>query len=55
MHDCVTRIGENYHELVTYQPGERYWTFQWWELAVFVLSTAILCGYAQYRLRRSRG
>jgi hypothetical protein len=55
MHDCVARIGENYHEVVTYQPGDRYWTFQWWELALFTLVTALLCGYACYRVRRFRG
>ncbi len=55
MHDCVTRIGENYREVVTYQPGGRYWTFQWWELAVFTLIAGLLCGYAFYRLRRFRG
>ncbi|HTF07602.1 MAG TPA: ABC transporter permease [Asanoa sp.] len=55
MHDCVARIGEHHHEVVTYQPGDRYWTFQWWELALFVLLTALLCGYACYRLRRFRG
>jgi hypothetical protein len=55
MHDCIARIGANYHEVVTYQPGERYWTFQWWELAVFTLFTALLCGYSFYRLRRFRG
>jgi hypothetical protein len=55
MHDCVARIGANYHEVVTYQPGDRYWTFQWCELAVFVLLTALLCGYAFHRLRRFRG
>jgi hypothetical protein len=55
MHDCVTRIGERYHEVITYQPGDRYWTFQWWELAVFVLVAVLLCGSTFYRLRRSRG
>jgi hypothetical protein len=52
MHDCVARIGETYHEVVTYQPGSRYWLFQWWELGVFVLLTAIVGGYALRRLRR---
>ncbi|MEV0714581.1 ABC transporter permease [Asanoa sp. NPDC050611] len=52
MHDCVARIGETYHEVVTYQPGSRYWLFQWWELGVFVVLTAILGGYALHRLRR---
>ncbi|HEV7709318.1 MAG TPA: ABC transporter permease [Asanoa sp.] len=51
MHDCVTRIGEHHHEVITYQPGGRYWTFQWWELALFLVLTALLCGYAGYRLR----
>lgn len=55
MHDCVARIGENFHVVVTYQPGDRYWTFQWWELALFTLATALLCGYACYRLHRFRG
>jgi hypothetical protein len=55
MHDCVSRIGEKYHEVVTYQPGERYWTFQLWELALFTLAAGLLCGYAYHRLRRFRG
>jgi len=55
MHDCVVAINEKYHEVVTYQPGERYWTFQWWELALFALLTALLGGYAFYRIRRFRG
>ncbi|HST82943.1 MAG TPA: hypothetical protein VLL08_14515 [Kineosporiaceae bacterium] len=55
MHDCVVRIGERYHQVITYQPADRYWTFQWWELAMFTLATALLCGYASYRLRRFRG
>ncbi|GIF48808.1 hypothetical protein DFJ67_0943 [Asanoa ferruginea] len=52
MHDCVARIGAHHHEVITYQPGDRYWTFQWWELALFLVLTALLCGYAHHRLRR---
>ncbi|GIF60259.1 hypothetical protein [Asanoa iriomotensis] len=52
MHDCVVRIGERYHQVVTYQPDGRYWTFQWWELALFTAATAVLIGYACRRLRR---
>jgi len=52
-HDCVARIGERYQQVVTYQAGDRYWIFQWWELALFALATALLCGYTYYRLRRS--
>jgi hypothetical protein len=54
MHDCVARVGATYHEAVTYQPGGRYWTFQWWEFAVYALIAALLCGYAFHRLRRFR-
>jgi hypothetical protein len=51
MHDCVVRIGETYHRVVTYQPGGRYWTFQWWEFAVYASAAALLYAYSFYRLR----
>ncbi|GAA5022415.1 ABC transporter permease [Actinopolymorpha pittospori] len=54
MHDCVAGVGATYHEVVTYLPGGRYWTFQWWELAVYAFVAALLCGYAFYRIRRFR-
>jgi hypothetical protein len=52
MHDCVARVGATYHQAVTYQPGSRYWGFQWWELAIYLAAAALLCGYALIRLRR---
>jgi len=52
MHECVVRIGETYHQAVTFQPGDRYWTFQWWEFAVYASVATVLCAYAFYRLRR---
>ncbi|MGY0235095.1 ABC transporter permease [Longispora urticae] len=55
MRDCVARIGATYHQAVTYQPGDRYWTFQWWEFAVYATLAALLCGYAFHRLRRHGG
>ncbi|MFR9779532.1 ABC transporter permease [Micromonospora sp. MS34] len=55
MRECVVAINEKYHEVVTYQSGECYWTFQWWELALFALLTTLLGGYAFYRIRRFRG
>jgi hypothetical protein len=54
LHDCVARVGATYHETVTYQPGGRYWTFQWWELAVYACIAALLLGYGLDRLRRLR-
>jgi hypothetical protein len=55
MHDCVARVGQNYHEVVTYQPGDHYWSLQYWELGIFTLLTALLCGLAWYRLQRFQG
>ena len=28
---CVTKLSATYHDVVTYQPANRYWTFQWIE------------------------
>lgn len=55
MHDCIVRIGQDYHEFVTYQPGDHYWTLQWWELALFGFGATLLFGYTYYRLRRFQG
>lgn len=43
LQDCVTKIGATYHEAVTYQPGNCYWTFQWHELVIY-LSVAVALG-----------
>jgi hypothetical protein len=45
MKACVSKVGATYHGLVTYQPGSRYWAFQWAELGVYV-GAAVLLGAA---------
>ena len=45
MQACVSKLGVTYHELVTYQPASRYWTFQWAEVAVYA-GAAVLLGAA---------
>lgn len=45
LQNCVTKVSATYHELVTYQPANRYWTFQWYDLAVFVGAALILGGF----------
>ncbi|NUO57963.1 MAG: hypothetical protein HOV71_30785 [Hamadaea sp.] len=55
MHDCVARLGQTYRQAVAYQPGDRYWTFQWWEFGVYAAITVLLCAYAFHRLRRHGG
>jgi hypothetical protein len=41
---CVEHL--NIREVLTYQPGDRYWTFQGIEVAIFLVLTAILVGIA---------
>ncbi|MFF5262096.1 ABC transporter permease subunit [Actinomadura viridis] len=40
------------HVEVAYQPGDRYWTFQWLESAIFLALSALLASGALWRLRR---
>lgn len=37
---------------LTYQPGGRYWPFQWNELAIFVALALILVGLSFWWVRR---
>ncbi len=52
LHDCVAKVGATYHQLVTYQPGNRYWALQWCEVAVFVGATALLGAVCFWAIRR---
>jgi hypothetical protein len=52
LHDCVTKIGATYHELVTYQPANRYWTLQWGETAVYLAAALALAGFCFWCIRR---
>lgn len=40
------------HVTVTYQPAERYWSFQWRESALFLALTALLTGFGLWRVQR---
>jgi hypothetical protein len=52
MRACVARVGATYHEVVTYQPASRYWSFQWYELAIFLGAALVLSGFCLRRVRR---
>jgi hypothetical protein len=41
---CVKAVAAAYHEVVVYQPANRYWTFQWLETLVFVAAALVLAG-----------
>jgi hypothetical protein len=38
--------------VVTYQPGSRFWPFQWAEIRVFPAAALALCGLTYWWLRR---
>jgi len=49
---CVRKLSARFHETVTYQPADRYWTFQSYETAIFLLLALILTGVSFYWIRR---
>jgi hypothetical protein len=49
---CVTKLSSTYHGLVTYQPASRYWIFQWYETAIFLVAAALLGWLCFYWVRR---
>jgi hypothetical protein len=54
LHSCITKLGARYHEVVTYFPARRYWSFQWIELGVYVGVAALLVGVCVWAVRRVR-
>ena len=51
-HDCVARIAATYHEVVTYQPADRYWPLQWCELGISLAAALLLAAACAWRLRK---
>jgi hypothetical protein len=52
LHDCVVKVGTTYHGVATYQPGSRYWYFQWSETAIFLGAAIVLAGLCFWWVRR---
>jgi len=50
--DCTARLAATFHQLVTYQPGSRYWPMQWYELAIFLSLSIVLGGFCFWWIRR---
>jgi len=47
---CLAK--QHLHFDVTYQPASRYWTFQWFETAVFTVLGSLLFGFCLWRIPR---
>jgi hypothetical protein len=52
LHACTARVAANYHIVVSYQPANRFWTFQVFELALFLAAALALCGFCFWWVRR---
>jgi hypothetical protein len=44
VNSCIAAIAAKFDQVVTYQPANRYWTFQWYETALFVMLAFALAG-----------
>lgn len=49
--DCLSALSPKYHEILTYQPANRFWTFQTIETALFVALALVLAGVCAWWVR----
>ncbi|HEX5505923.1 MAG TPA: hypothetical protein VFW96_25115 [Thermomicrobiales bacterium] len=52
VHACVSAIAAQFHQVVTYQPAGRYWTFQGLETALYVALALLLAWLCFWWVRR---
>ena len=51
LNQCFVTLSAKYHEVVTYQPANRFWTFQTMETALFVALAVGLAGVCTWWVR----
>ncbi len=50
---CATALGQmNLKQVITYQPADRYWTFQWLETGIFLTAAVLLAWACFWWVRR---
>jgi hypothetical protein len=54
LHDCVAKVAATYHQVVKYQPANRYWAFQWLEFGIYIAAALMLTGICVWSIRRRR-
>ncbi len=52
LQQCGAKVASVFHEVITYQPGSRYWDFQWIELAIYLAAAMALAGLSIWWVRR---
>jgi ABC-type transport system involved in multi-copper enzyme maturation permease subunit len=48
---CVSAISAHYHQVVVYQPANRFWAFQTYETLLFVVLAALFAGVSVWWVR----
>ena len=48
---CVDTVSANFHQVVVYQPANRFWAFQGYETLLFVALSAVLAGVCVWWVR----
>jgi hypothetical protein len=52
---CGAALGKlHLRQVVTYQPASRYWAFQWYETALYLVLAGALAGFCFWRIRPRR-
>lgn len=52
---CNAAIGAlHLRQLLTYQPADRFWTFQWYETGIFLVLAVALAWFCAWRISRRR-
>jgi hypothetical protein len=49
---CVDAVAAKFHQVVVYQPANRFWAFQTYETLLFVVLSAALAGLCVWWVRR---
>jgi hypothetical protein len=50
--NCLHKITASYHQLLSYQPAYRFWTFQWIEMSIFIVLGLLLSAFSYWWVRR---
>ena len=48
---CINTVSAHFHQVVVYQPANRFWTFQAYETLLFAVASAALAGFSVWWVR----
>jgi hypothetical protein len=48
----LDRIAATFHQVLSYQPASRFWTFQWIEMSSYIVLSILLGAFSYWWVRR---